>query len=243
VAAGTSDGKVVLSDLGEMDKPRQLPGLHEGGLGFLMFSPKGKHLVSVAGSELKLWDLENIQLLTTLEVYGEARPEFTVDFSPDGTTLAFGCQEEPGKVYSLKLWDLTRKTLATLDRRTSPIASSVFSPDGAMLASGNWDGEIKIWSVRTGTQLPYTIEGHTNTISSLAFSPRGTRLASTGGDGTVKLWDVNTGDQTITLKGHRSRFSSVAFSPDGTILVSADGVDTVKLWRAATKDEVRTADW
>ena len=198
----------------ERMKQRQLPGQHESKVEFVMFSPTGKYLASVAGSELKLWDLANNQLLANLEVFGALRPAFTVAFSPDGTTLAIGCQEEPGKVHSLKLWDLTRKKLATLDRRTSPIASSAFSPDGEMLASGNWDGEIKIWNVRTGTQLPYTIEGHTDPVSSLAFSRSGKRLASTSGDGTVKLWDVHTGDQTMTLKGHRSRFSSVAFSPD-----------------------------
>ena len=233
VAVGTSEGRVMHIDL-KSGEECELPGRHREGVGSVMFSPTGENLVSRAGPELKLWDLANIQLMANFEVYHAAA------FSPDGTTLAVSCEETPGEVYALKLYDLTRKKLATLDLHNSSIDAVAFSPDGAMLASGVWYG-IRILNVRTRTQLPFKIEGHTDPVSSLAFSPSGARLASISRHAAVKLWDVKTGDQTITLKVHRSRFPSVAFSPHGETLAATDGDDSVKLWRAATKDEARNA--
>jgi WD40 repeat protein len=241
VAVGTSTGGVILYDLEVDERPQEL-GQHKRRVDLLVFSPTGNHLVSKAGPELKLWDLANLQLQANFEVYAVGCTTSAVAFSHDGTTLAISCDEDPMKVHSLKLWNLNRRKLTTLERRNLPITASAFSLDDAMLASGNWDGKIRIWNVKTGTQLPYTIKGHTDAVSSLVFSRSGTRLASTSEDGTVKLWDVPTGDQTITFNGHR-RNASVVFSSDGGTLASADGRGTVKLWRAATKEEVRAASW
>jgi WD40 repeat protein len=33
------------------------------------------------------------------------------------------------------------------------VYSLAFSPDGTRLASGSWDGEVRLWEVSTGKQL------------------------------------------------------------------------------------------
>jgi WD40 repeat protein len=116
-----------------------------------------------------------------------------------------------------------------------------FSPDGRHLASGDLDGEVKIWDARTGDQR-HTFRAHDGAIMALAFSPDGKCLA-TGtryGQDSVKVWDVSTGRLLHTLAGHANGIEGLAFSPDGERLGSA-GVDrTVRLWDVASGQEVLT---
>jgi WD40 repeat protein len=105
-----------------------------------------------------------------------------------------------------------------------------FTPDGETLASGGWDGTLKLWDVATGRERR-ALKGHTNFISSLAFTPDGETLASGGWDGTLKLWDVATGRERRTLPGLTGSVP-VAISPDGKIL-AAGSANEVKLWHLA----------
>ena len=109
------------------------------------------------------------------------------------------------------------------------VSSVSFSPDGTTLASGSYDGTVKLWDVATRTNIA-TLQGHTSVVWSVSFSPDGATLASGSTDRTVKLWDVATRTNIATLQGHTSMVHSVSFSPDGTTLASGSRDNTVKLW-------------
>jgi WD40 repeat protein len=74
---------------------------------------------------------------------------------------------------------------------TSGHAGSVlavaYSPDGTTLASGSGDQTVRIWDVRSGTNL-HTLTGHTDSVRAVAYSPDGTTLASGSDDQTVRIW-------------------------------------------------------
>ncbi len=79
----------------------------------------------------------------------------------------------------------------TLKGHTDEIWRLVFSPDGRMLASGSWDGTIRLWDVATGYHRTISgalfpgVVGEVN----FAFSPDGQTLA-TGLTITHKFWVI-----------------------------------------------------
>jgi WD40 repeat protein len=111
----------------------------------------------------------------------------------------------------------------------SSIHSIAFSPDGHCLASGDFNGNIRLWDARTH-QLQSILSGHTNWVQAVTFSPDGRTLASGSFDCTVRLWDVNTGACLNTLTDHTQGVYTVAFSPDGKILASGSDDCTLRLW-------------
>jgi len=94
------------------------------------------------------------------------------------------------------------KLRATLKGHMDRVASVAFSPNGKTLASGSYDGTIKLWNVATGKEQA-TPKRHFTLVDRLAYSPDGKPLVSRILDGkpldlasyhtTIKLWDVATG--------------------------------------------------
>ena len=101
-----------------------------------------------------------------------------------------------------------------------------FSPDGQWLASGSWDGTVRVWQAPTGQEVARMT--HEDRVEAVAFSPDGQWVAS-GGGRTVWVWHATTG-QEVARMDHEGRVEAVAFSPDGQWLASGSWDDTVRVW-------------
>jgi len=73
-----------------------------------------------------------------------------------------------------------------------------FSPDERLLATGSWDGTIKLWDVESGALL--WTGWQTDVVENLAFAPDGQRLASCGDDGAIQVWELESGERVRTLR-------------------------------------------
>ncbi len=106
-----------------------------------------------------------------------------------------------------------------------------FSPNEDTLATGSWDGAVKLWDMRSGSLL--WAHWFTDNIESLAFAPDGHTLASGGDDGIIQILDVHKGTQLQTLSNHRGPVFALAWSPDGSLLASGGIDQAIQLWKLA----------
>jgi WD40 repeat protein len=204
----------------------------------IALSPDGNSLaIGGSNNRVTLWDVNTGKTLKVLTLSPDTVYVSPITYSVDGKYLAI-----PGAITDvhdpIRLWDI--QTSEDLSPFTTEeylnINSMAFSPDGKLLASGNWDGAIHVWDVAKRTVLR-SLKNHTAEVSSLAFSPDGKLLASGGYDNAVIIWDVSTGEILQSLKSHSDYVNGVAFSPDGKKLASASNDHTVILWDVGTGHE------
>jgi len=136
-----------------------------------------------------------------------------------------------GDAGGVQLWDV--RTHRVVDKRLGADAEDVaFSPDGRTIASGGWDGALRLWDL--GSKKSRVIPGaHKDGITAVAFNADGSMLASAGRDSTVRLWDVHSRKQIgAPILVHTAHVNDVGFSQDGRILASASaqGDSAVRLW-------------
>ena len=132
--------------------------------------------------------------------------------------------------------DLSKSVFAeTLSR----ILTVAFHPNGKVLATGDTNGEISLWSVINGQKIT-SWQAHKDWIRCVAFSSDGKLLASGSKDKTVRLWnlqeDVQSYDCRQTFKGHIDEIWSVVFSPTQFKLASGSNDRTVRIWNLETAE-------
>jgi WD40 repeat protein len=107
-----------------------------------------------------------------------------------------------------------------------------FSPDGHTLASGDSDGVICLWDIRSPAQPQRraVLHAHTDRVFAVAISPDGTYLASGSADHTVRLWDMHTHQLLQTLYGHTHWIWTIGISLDRATIASGGPDETIRLW-------------
>ena len=99
----------------------------------------------------------------------------------------------------------------TIGGNSIALTAAKFHPDGLIVATGTADSIIKIWDLKSKTNLA-NFPGHAGQIVALSFSENGYYLASAAEDSTVKLWDLRKLKNFKTLEFEANHEVIAAFS-------------------------------
>jgi WD40 repeat protein len=120
---------------------------HQNGVYSVAVKPDGKFGYSVGeDAQLRRWNAsgDGKQIPPT---GGHGKPAFKLIFHPKQPLLAT-C----GGDHSVRIWNAdTMAAVKTLNGHTDWVYALAFSSDGNLLASGSWNGEVKVWKVADGT--------------------------------------------------------------------------------------------
>uniref|UniRef100_A0ABK0LF43 Apoptotic peptidase activating factor 1 n=1 Tax=Rattus norvegicus TaxID=10116 RepID=A0ABK0LF43_RAT len=146
--------------------------------------------------------------------------------SSDATKFSSTSADKTAKIWSFEL----PSPLHELKGHNSCVRCSAFSLDGILLATGDDNGEIRIWNVSDGQLLhlcaPISIEEGTAThggwVTDVCFSPDRKMLVSAGG--YLKWWNVVTGESSQTFYTNGTNLKKIHVSPDFRTYVTVDNL-------------------
>lgn len=185
-------------------------------------------LMAAAGLEqVVLYDLEKNLMLGALPFpEGEI---YSLTFSLNGELLAAG-GGRVGESGAAVLWKVrTGERLVEIQEGYDALLAIDVSPDHKMIATGDSDGVVKVFSTES-KKLLYQCEDHTDWIHSVGFTPDGEVLASGDRAGGLILWQAATGRKVETLRGHTGAINDLDYSHDSTQLFTAGGDGNIFVW-------------
>lgn len=123
------------------------------------------------------------------------------------------------------------RSLALLDGQRDVVESLAFSPDGKLLAVGDF-ARVHVWSAGDWKRTR-VLEPLEDRVLALAFSPDGARLAAGAGApterGEVKLWNAGTGSLEWAVTPHSDCVFGLGWTPAGLLLTASADRSTLAL--------------
>ena len=126
---------------------------------------------------------------------------------------------------TVKVWTWRDGALSerhTFRGHTDAVTSVASAPDGQWVASGSYDGSLRLWSVEHGEAVRTL--SHTAPVTTVAIAPDGKSVASGANDGTLRLWSSADGTVITELaRAHSDKVASLCFV--GTTFLASGGRD------------------
>ena len=225
----------------------------------LFFTQGGKTLVSRywGESDITFWDVTTKRALRTLDSSYESHAGRCA-LSPCEEMLAINVGENGQTIEVLDV--ASGASITRLTKHKQSVGAITFSPTGEHLVSGDAEGNLYVWSVKSWRELRELL-GHTDGITAVAFHPSGAKVATTSHDRTVRVWNFESGEQLASLpievesdvslyrgnqrqiqrifhhltpgSSHTLARPPITFSPSGDII--AGGLHReIRLWDATT---------
>lgn len=198
---------------------------HGGMVRSTALSPDGR--LALTGSfdfSVALWDFEHQREIAVLQEHNG--PVTSVRFFAGGAKAATAGDD--GVVI---LWDIDGENSRVARRLTGhghKVMALAIDPEGRRLASGGWDGSVRLWRLGDGKLLRRIDVGVP--VNALAFSGGGDSIVVGGHDPFIRVFAVDTGMPRGKLEGHRMGITDLSVSAEGDRVLSASIDKTVRLW-------------
>ena len=118
------------------------------------------------------------------------------------------------------------------------VFSCAYTPDGAFVLSGGWDGYLRLWEASSGRQVTAFAAGN-KPVSACAVSPDSSQWLSGSLDGMLAVWDALTQQRTSFFLAHTRPISTIVFDADGQTLATSSWDRSLALWKAGREREGR----
>jgi WD40 repeat protein len=196
---GTADSQfgVLLWDLATGRQVRKIPHpAPDFGTTVLAFLPDGKQLVSAQDRAFRVIDLQQGEVIKTIEKPELPRSLGSMALAADGRRLATGVFEPKVRVWDTQSW---QQVLAwdAHDQLPPPqlgVASVGISADGRFVLTAGMDGLACVWAAATGRrllELNARGEGSRRWLTGIAMTPDTRLLAASHYGGTATLWRIS----------------------------------------------------
>ncbi len=233
--AALSDDGTVLAIAGQVAEPESVQVPQNKSLGARGFASGFRDAFRKETPALYVWNTKTNKIVLKLELNGATVN--ALKFSPDGKTLAAGCND-----CIIRAWDIpSGKSSKRLSGAELPITCLAFSSIDNNLYSKEDSQDrsvVRRWSIETGKQLStFSIEvpiALTTPATSMKLSRNGDLLIIGNVFSILKIVDPSLGKETKTF----DRSGAFALSPDGTTLAIADDCGKVNVRSLKTNSNV-----
>lgn len=255
-ASGAADGTVKIWQVETARQMRTFAGGGAGPIDSLAFSSDGK-LLSSQNIWISIWDLSKQDQPVVIGrcCKSPAPPigdgeHFAIDaaFSPDGKSILSTDDHDTPVLWSLtKVPQARRFVPKQKPTRIEGLAYTglALSPDGRLAASLDLYGKLKLWAVRTGSEI-WSISLGNGGQAAPAFSPDGQFiLAGPSGVGSLTLVRVASGEavRRFEMKLESSVASLAGFGmfcgKSGRYVVAPSSEGEILVWETASARRLR----